>query len=63
MQYPPVLEPVAPAQAESKPRLTSHDSGQECSLEHLLALYKLVEEVDLDLDGYVFDDSCLFVCR
>jgi hypothetical protein len=63
MQNSPVLEPVPTAQAESKPRLTSHDSGQECSLEHLLALYKLVEEEDLDRDGYVFDDSCLFVSR
>jgi len=63
MQNSPVLERVLPAQAESKPRLMSYDSGQECSLEHLLALYKLVEEEDFALDGYVFDDSCLFVSR
>jgi hypothetical protein len=63
MQNSPVLEPVPTAQAESKPRPMSHDSGQECSLEHLLAVYKLVEKEDFDLEGYVFDDSCLFVSR
>lgn len=63
MQCSPVMEPVSPVQAEGKPRLTSHDSGQECSLEHLLAVYKLVENEDFDLDGYVFDDSCLFVSQ
>lgn len=63
MQYSSVLEPVPRAQAESKPRLTSHDSGHECSLEHWLEVVQLVEKEDLDLDGYVFDDSCLFVSR
>jgi hypothetical protein len=63
MQYSPVLEPVSPVQAESKPRLTSHDSGQECSLEHWLEVYRLVEKEEFDLDGYVFDDSCLFVSQ
>jgi hypothetical protein len=63
MQYSPVLEPVPRAQTEGKPRLTSHDSGQECSIEHWLEVVKLVEKADLDLDGYVFDDSCLFVSR
>lgn len=63
MQYSPVLEPVSRAQTESKPRLTSHDSGQECSLDHWLEVYRLVEKEDFDLDGYVFDDSCLFVSQ
>ena len=63
MQSSSVLEPVSRAQAESKPRPTSHDSGHECSLEHWLEVYKLVEKAEIDLDGYVFDDSCLFVSR
>jgi hypothetical protein len=63
MQYSPVMEPVSAIQPEGKPRLTSHDSGQECSLEHLLAVYRLVEKQDVDLDGYVFDDSCLLVSQ
>jgi hypothetical protein len=63
MQNSPVLEPVSPAQAESKPRLTSHDLGEEFSLEHLLELIKIVEReaLDYNLDGYVFDDACLSV--
>jgi hypothetical protein len=63
MQHSSVLEPISPVQANSKPSLTSHDSGQECSLEHWLEVYKLVEKADLDLHGYVFDDSCLFVAQ
>jgi hypothetical protein len=44
-----------------KPRLESFDSAQEFSLEHLRAVRKLVKSEDLELDGYVFDDSCLRV--
>jgi hypothetical protein len=61
VQYLSVLEPVHPPQAEGKPRLTSFDSGQEFSLERLLATYKLVEREDFDLEGYVFDETCLRV--
>ena len=43
-----------------KPRLESFDSGPEFSLEHLRDLFKLME-VEHDLEGYVFDDSCLRV--
>jgi len=46
---------------ETKPRLDSLDSGHEFSLAHLLELYRLVEAEDRELDGYVFDDSCLRV--
>jgi len=63
MEYSPVLELNPPVQAERKPRLTSHDSGQECSIEHWLEVYKLVEKANSDLDGYVFEDSCLFVSQ
>jgi len=63
MQYSPILDVVPRAEAESKPRLTSHDSGHECSLDHWLEVYTLVEKEDLDLEGYVFDDSCLFVSQ
>ena len=48
-------------QGELKPRLDSYDSGRECSLAHLLELYRLVEVEEHELDGYVFDDSCLRV--
>ena len=46
---------------ETKPHLESLDSGQECSMAHLLELYRLVEAEDPELSGYVFDDSCLRV--
>ena len=44
-----------------RPRLESFDSGQECSLEHLRELYRLVEIEHQEFEGYVFDDSCLHV--
>jgi hypothetical protein len=60
MQYSAVLEPASrPVQAACKPRLTSLDSGQECGLEHWLEVCKLVEREDSDLEGYVFDETCL----
>jgi hypothetical protein len=63
MQCSPVLDPVLCPQKATRPRLTSYDSGQECSLEHWLGLIKLVEREaqDHDLDGYVFDDACFSV--
>jgi hypothetical protein len=45
----------------SKPRPDSYDSGRECSLQHLSELYRLVEAEEHELDGYVFDDTCLRV--
>jgi hypothetical protein len=38
MEEAPVALPT-----QSKPYLTSHDSGEECSLEHLLQLRQTVE--------------------
>ncbi|MGA7342994.1 MAG: hypothetical protein WBE72_05520 [Terracidiphilus sp.] len=61
MQCSPVLEPVSRVQTESKPRLTSHDSGHEFSLDHWLEVYQLVEKEEFELEGYVFDESCLFI--
>lgn len=46
---------------EIRPHLDSFDSGQECSVDHLRELYRLLETEYQDLDGYVFDDSCLRV--
>jgi hypothetical protein len=63
MQYSSVSEPAIRPQAQNRPRLTSLDSSQECSLEHWLELYKLVEKEDFNLDGYVFDDSCLLISQ
>lgn len=60
MQYSPILETNPPAQAESKPSLTSHDSGQECSLEHWLEVCRLVEiaeREDREPKRNAFDDS------
>jgi len=61
VQYSSVLDPVHSPQAEGKPRLSSFDSGPEFSLERVLAVYKLVEREDFDLEGYVFDDTILRV--
>lgn len=65
MPYSDVLEPEISMETimptGSKPRLESYDSSQECSFEHLRELYKLLNVQDQDLDGYVFDDSCLHV--
>jgi hypothetical protein len=55
------LEPVHPPQAEKRRRVNSFDSGQEFSLERLIATYKLVEREDSDLEGYVFDETLLFI--
>lgn len=46
---------------EIRPHLDSFDSGQECSLDHLRELYRLLEAEYQEFDGYVFDDSCLRV--
>ena len=48
-------------QVETKPQIDSLDSGPECSLAHLLELYRIVEAEDRECEGYVFDDSCLRV--
>lgn len=61
MPYAEVLESETYLQIEIKPRLESHDSGQECSMAHLVELFKLVEAEDAELEGYVFDDTCLRV--
>lgn len=59
MPFSTVLEPETFLRGDTKPHLESHDSGHECSLAHLLELYRLVEVEEHELDGYVFDDSCL----
>jgi len=64
MQCTPIYDPGAHPQAQSKPRLSSLDSGQECSVEHWLELCRLVELVEIEdreLKGCVFDDSLVSV--
>lgn len=61
MQKSSVLEPVHPPHAKERPRVSSFDSGQEFSLERLIATYKVVEREDSDLEGYVFDETLLFI--
>jgi len=61
VSYSAVLEAEIFLPVETKPHLDSLDSGQECSMAHLLELYRLVEAEDPELKGYVFDDSCLRV--
>jgi hypothetical protein len=64
MQCTPVSDPGASPQAQSRPRLSSLDSGQECSVEHWLEICRLVELVEIEdheLKGCVFDDSLVSV--
>jgi hypothetical protein len=66
MQCPVLFEPLAPAQAQSKPHLTSYDSCQECSLAHWLEVCRLVELAEIEdrkpkLDA--FDDSLVLVSQ
>ncbi len=58
-----LVQPVPQPIAAIRPHLDSLDSSPEFSLEHMLELVTLVEEEEFDLDGYVFDDSCLFVSQ
>lgn len=55
------IRPEAILQAGNRPRLESFDSAQEFSIERLRELRKLVEAEDQELNGFVFDDSCLRV--
>jgi hypothetical protein len=59
MQYLLTLEMASPLLETIRPSLTSHDSSQECSLEHWLEVRKLVNAEDPDFSGYVFDDALL----
>jgi len=64
MQCPFVLNTNLDPRAQCKPRLTSLDSSQECSLAHLEEVCRIVEIADFDdheLKGYLFDDSCLLI--
>jgi len=64
MQSSAAFVPVRPSQANCKPRLISFDSGHECSLDHWLELSWLVEMEDKDeLEGYIFDETCLLVSK
>jgi len=58
LEVKPRLDSLYP---ETKPHLDSYDSAEECSLEHLLRLYQMVEADHREQDGYVFDDTCLNV--
>lgn len=62
MQSTPVSGTPPPKQI--RPRLSSLDSGQECSVEHWLELCRLVELVEIEdreLKGFVFEDSLVSV--
>jgi len=64
MPYSVVPDFVAAPQAQGKPVLSSHDSGQEFSLVHWLEVCRLVELVEIEdreLNGCVFDDSLVSV--
>jgi hypothetical protein len=60
MQNAAVLEPHR-TQAESKPGPTLLDSSQKPVLHLRLESFIIMERKDHDLDGYLFDDSCLFL--
>jgi hypothetical protein len=61
MTVQPAMNPRVESQLQTKPHLESFDSGEECSLAHLVQLYELLEIEDQEVDRYVFDDSCLHV--
>ena len=46
---------------ETKPNPESYDSGEECSLAHLVHVLELLEGDDQQVDRCVFDDFCLHV--
>lgn len=64
MPLPTVSDAGATLQEQSKPRLSSFDSGQEFDLAHLAEVCRLVqlaerEDEAHELKGYVFEDSLL----
>jgi hypothetical protein len=63
MQCLPLFQPVPQVKAQVRPSLNSLDCSHEFSLDHLLEVITLVEKEEFDLEGYVFDDSCLFVSQ
>jgi hypothetical protein len=44
MQHPPSVDSALQSHTEAKPKLSSYDSSAECSLDHWLEVYWLVEE-------------------
>lgn len=63
MQHLPIQQPLERPKMKAKPRLDSLDSSHEFSLDHLREVVTLVENEEFDLDGYLFDASCLFVAQ
>ena len=63
MQHLPLQQPIRQPKANVKPRLFSLDSSHEFHLDPLLKVATLVEKEEFDLDGYLFDASCLFVSQ
>jgi hypothetical protein len=62
VQNPPLSDPPHQPQPDCKPCPTSIDLSQKPILIHWLEPYTLVEKKKRrDLDGYLFDDSCLFL--
>ena len=61
MQYSPVSELSHRPQADSHPCPASLASSQKPILNHWPEPYTLAEKKDNDLDGYLFDDTCLRV--
>ena len=61
MENLPVSNPSHCPQANRNPLPKSLVSSQKPVLNHWPEPYTLAEKKDHDLDGYLFDDSCLFV--
>ena len=57
MPYSPTVSSGSVRKAESRPRLITFDSYQECSLDHWLEVYTLVEKADIDLDGCILAEE------
>ena len=51
--------PESVQQTETRPHPDSYDSGEECSVDHLRQLYRLLELEDNERAGCASSDSCL----
>lgn len=61
MDYLPVLDESHYSQAGRQPCPASSDSSQKPDLDHWPEPCTLSEKKERDLEGLLFDDSCLFV--
>jgi hypothetical protein len=61
VEKPPIFDHSHHLQSDSKRCQASEDFSQKPVLSSWPEPCTLIDEKDHDLDGYLFDDSCLFV--